>query len=217
MSSIGRDPMPEAAGFVLAGGRSSRMGADKALVMLRGQPLVAHALAILRKAGFEASLAGARSSLETFAPVIEDPEPDRGPLGGICAALASTPARLAVFLPVDLPFVPVSLVSYLVEHARITGAAATLTSLNGFAETFPVVIDRAALPVLRRELDSGRGGCIAAFRGVAASLNRPLSVLPVELLAQAGQVAHPAALPAFRWFLNLNAPGDLSRASDQVI
>jgi len=121
---------PDAAGFVLAGGRSSRMGQDKALVQLAGRPLVAHALAVLRNAGLEASLAGASSSLAAFAPVVEDYESGRGPLGGICSALASTAARRAVFLPVDLALLPVSLVDYLLYHAQITGRAVTLPSVN---------------------------------------------------------------------------------------
>ncbi|MGA2170607.1 MAG: NTP transferase domain-containing protein [Terracidiphilus sp.] len=99
MSEAARDAAPDAVGFVLAGGRSSRMGEDKALLRLGGQPLVAHALGILRKAGLAASVAGAGSALGALAPVVEHANPGLGPLGGICAALASTTARRAVFLP----------------------------------------------------------------------------------------------------------------------
>ena len=137
---------PDAAGFVLAGGQSSRMGQDKALLLFAGRPLVAHALSILTQAGLPASIAGARPSartaLESFAPVVEDPESGLGPLAGICAALASTSARYAVFLPVDLPLLPPALIGFLLHHARITGRAVTVPAVAGFNQTFPAVLDR---------------------------------------------------------------------------
>jgi molybdopterin-guanine dinucleotide biosynthesis protein A len=216
-------PGAAAAGFVLAGGRSSRMGADKALMPLAGRPLVVHALEILRQAGLTASIAGARSRLTAFAPVVEDEEPGRGPLGGICAALASATAQWAVFLPVDLPFLPASLLVSLLHFARIRGAAVAVPAVNGFAQTFPAVVRREALPALRGELAAGRGGCFSAFQTAAAALGQSVAVLPVELLVQCGQLVHPRGLPPCRWFLNLNTPEDIHRAenfcrhSDRVI
>ncbi len=125
----------DAAGFVLAGGRSSRMGRDKALVELGGRTLAAHAVDLLRSAGLSATIAGARSELAGVAPVIKDEAPDQGPLSGICSALASTDAELAVFIPVDLPLLPASLLEYLLRHAMTAGRAITLVSVNGFAQT----------------------------------------------------------------------------------
>ncbi len=202
----------DAAGFVLAGGQSSRMGADKALLELAGQPLVARALGVLREAGLPASIAGALSPLAAYAPVVHDAQPGLGPLAGVCAALASTSARHAVFLPLDLPLLPTSLLVFLLHHARITGAAVTLASVNGFAQTFPSVVDRAALPALQAALNQGRGGCFSAFKAAAGQLGRPFSVLPVEHLVQPGQIAHPDGLPPALWFLNLNTPEALQRA-----
>jgi len=208
------DADPGTTGFVLAGGLSSRMGADKALVRLGGRPLVSWALETLRTAGLAVSIAGARSPLAEFAPVVEDT--GQGPLSGVCAALQSCPAGLAVFLSVDLPLMPASLIEYLVQHARVTGAVVTVPAVNGFAQTFPAVVDRAALPMLQRALQAGRGGCFAAFQLAAERLGRGFSIVPVELVAQPGQVAHPAGLaPAF-WFLNVNGPGDLQRAETLV-
>jgi molybdopterin-guanine dinucleotide biosynthesis protein A len=43
-------------------------------------------------------------------------------------------------------------------------------------------------------------------------MGQPVSVLPAEVLAQAGQTAHPYALPPVWWFLNVNSPADLARA-----
>ncbi len=207
---------PDAVGFVLAGGRSSRMGADKPLVSFAGRPLVAIALEVLRQAGVAAYIAGARSPMADFAPVVEDAEPDRGPLGGICAALAWTSARRAVFLPVDLPLLPACLVRFLLDHARITGRAVTLASVNGFAQSFPAVLDRAALPALEDELKSGRGGCYSGFQAAADLLGQTMTVLPVELPVQSGHLAHPGALPPALWFVNVNSPADLRRAEAQL-
>jgi molybdopterin-guanine dinucleotide biosynthesis protein A len=205
-------PQPDAVGFVLAGGQSSRMGADKALVPFDGQPLVARALGILREAGLTAAISGPRSLLAAYAPVVEDSEPGCGPLGGVCAALASSSAPHAVFLPVDLPLMSASLVAFLLDHARITGAAVTVPSVNGFAQTFPAVVDRATLQMLETRRRSGDHGCFSAFEAAAAQLSLPFSVLPVELLVQSGHIAHPDSLPAALWFLNVNSPGDLARA-----
>jgi len=219
-STGARQLQPDAVGFVLAGGQSSRMGQDKALLLFAGQPLVAHALSILGQAGLSVSIAGARPSarayLEAFAPVVVDPEPGLGPLAGICAALASTSARYAVFLPVDVPLMPPALIAFLVHSSRITGRAVTVSALAGFDQTFPVVIDRAGPPALqaalKAELDARSGGCYSAFQAAAASLNQPIHSVAVELLAQSGQVTHPLGLPPVRWFLNLNTPGDVEQA-----
>jgi molybdopterin-guanine dinucleotide biosynthesis protein A len=204
---------PEAAGFVLAGGRSSRMGREKALVLLTGEPLVGHALHVLREAGLTASIAGGTVSLRAFAPVVEDSEPGLGPLGGICSALATTSAHWTVFLPLDLPLLPATLVIYLLDRARITGAVITVPSVNGYAQSFPAVVDRAALPQLRAELEAGRRGCFAAFQAAAESLGQRVTVLAVELAVQSGRIAHPKSLPAARWFLNVNAEEDLRLAT----
>lgn len=189
------------------------MGCDKALLPFAARPLIAHALSLLREAGLPASIAGAnpqaRALLASSAPVVDDPEPGLGPLAGICAALRSTSTQYAVFLPVDLPLLPASLLAYLLHHARVTGHAVTVPSIAGFSQTFPAVIDRAALGALEAALHAGTGGCFSAFQSAAACLDQPIGAVAVELLAQSGQVTHPLGLPPLRWFLNLNTPADL--------
>jgi molybdopterin-guanine dinucleotide biosynthesis protein A len=202
---------------VLAGGESSRMGRDKALLPFAGRTLIEHALNTLREAGLSPAIAGAsagaESTLAAYASLVPDPQRGLGPLAGICAALNAVSARHIVVLPVDLPLLPASLIAYLLHHAQITGYAVTAPSINGFKQTFPVVLDRAILPALETEQHSGRRGCFSAFQAASASFHQPLTGIAVELLAQSGRVAHPMGLPPARWFLNVNTPQDLARAT----
>jgi molybdopterin-guanine dinucleotide biosynthesis protein A len=98
------------------------------------------------------------------------------------------------------------------RHARVTGAAVTVPSVGGFAQSFPAVVDRAALPWFESTLKDGDGGCFSAFQAAAVQLGRPFSVLAVELMVQCGQIDHPDSLPAVLWFLNVNTPEERERA-----
>jgi molybdopterin-guanine dinucleotide biosynthesis protein A len=193
------------------------MGRDKALLPFTGRPLIEHALSILHEAGLSTSIAGARSPLiEEFAPVVEDAEPGLGPLAGVCAAIAATAAEFAVFLPVDLPLLPPSLIVYLLHHARITGQVITIPTINGFPQTFPAVLHRSVLAPLNAALSAGRRGCFSAFQAAAASFRQSIRRIDVEFLVQSGHVDHPSGLPPSRWFLNLNDMGNLAKAEAVV-
>jgi molybdopterin-guanine dinucleotide biosynthesis protein A len=188
------------------------MGRDKALAELEGRTLAAGAVNLLRSVGLAAVIAGARSGLEDIAPIVADEAPDLGPLSGICSALASRKAELGIFIPVDMPFLPASLLKYLLRHACITGSAVTLVSVNGFTQTFPVVLRREALSILQSELAAGRRGCFSAFHAASITLGEQVRPVPVELLVQAGHLTDSRGLAPFQWFLNVNTPPDLERA-----
>jgi molybdenum cofactor guanylyltransferase len=207
-------PRGEATGFVLAGGRSSRMGQDKALLDYAGQPLIVRALNILHEAGLERAIAGGGNSLATAGRIIEDAGSyqGKGPLSGICAGLEWTAAQHAVFLPVDMPLLPSSLIAYLVAYARSTESLITMAAVNGTPQPFPVVIEQRALPRLKERLKSGERGCLNSFEYAAKSLGGSISILQAELLVQSGQVSHSVPLPAAFWFINLNSPEDVKRA-----
>jgi molybdenum cofactor guanylyltransferase len=206
--------LPDAEGFVLAGGRSSRMGQEKALIQLEGKPLIWHALEILRAAGLESRIAGARSDFSQLGPVIPDAprQSGLGPLAGICSALSAATSRFAVFLPIDQPLIPAGLLEYLLHHAMVTASAITVVSVAAFTQTFPAVIDRAALPGLESSLHSGDHNTLRAFRSAAAGIERPFGALQLELLVQSGQVRDPRGMHPVQWFLNINSPSDLKGA-----
>ncbi len=85
---MGDVPVPsEIGGYVLAGGRSSRMGRDKALLELAGKPLVRHAVKKLRRVCMDVRVLSDNPELAAYAPIVPDIHRDCGPMGGIEAAL----------------------------------------------------------------------------------------------------------------------------------
>lgn len=108
--------MSDIAGVVLAGGRSSRMGRDKAGVTLGGKSLLDHVLSRLSPQTTRIAI-NADAAEGHGLPVISDRIPGKaGPMAGIHAAMvyaAGLPATHVVTVSVDSPFFPVDLVSRL--------------------------------------------------------------------------------------------------------
>lgn len=188
--------------FVLAGGQSTRMGRDKALLEWAGKPLVAHALEKLRAIGYAPRIVGTRPDLAAFAPVIPDAYPHAGPLGGIASSLAVTDSEQNLFLPVDLPVLPLTFLLWLVRRAETTQALATVPRLQGLPQPLCAVYSRALLPHLQAALAEGDAKVMRAVEraGVIDSFD-------VESIAAAESWFSP-----HRWFDNLNTPADFQRA-----
>jgi molybdopterin-guanine dinucleotide biosynthesis protein A len=132
-------------GVILAGGMSSRMGANKALVRLGGLPLVEHAARRLRPqvSALAISANDPLPALPGFAcPVFPDLEGVRsGPLGGILAALAN--ARLhqpsashVATVPTDSPFFPADLVDRLAAAVDRADRIVVACSSSGLHPVF---------------------------------------------------------------------------------
>lgn len=108
-------------GVVLAGGRSRRMGTDKALISVGGEALVTRVAGALDEvcehvmvvAGDAAALAGV--PLPEGCPVIADREPFLGPLGGLETALEATETDWVFAAGVDMPFLEPAVVRLLWE------------------------------------------------------------------------------------------------------
>jgi len=143
----------EAEGFVLAGGRSSRMGRDKALLELGGRSMLKIALDKLRALplAIPPRVAGARSD----AGAIADLHLGCGPLGGIEAALAASSRSLNVFLPIDMPLLPAKFMVWMLRRAQITGAMLTLPRINARPQPLCAVYHRELLGPITRSLLAG--------------------------------------------------------------
>jgi molybdopterin-guanine dinucleotide biosynthesis protein A len=148
----------DTAGVVLAGGRSSRMGHDKASLLIAGEPLLQRVVGRVRQALAEVLVVGPQE-LKRLVPgvrVIPDVEVARGPLGGLVTALQTVDTSWIFVVGCDMPFVEPALVSAMVAQAAAHGEcdALVLRSERG-AEPLHAVYSCACLPRAVAQLASG--------------------------------------------------------------
>ena len=190
------------AAFILAGGKSSRMGSDKAFVKLDNRTLLAHAMDLARSVTPEVCIVGDAAKFAAFGPVVEDMFRGCGPLGGIHAALRASQTELNLVLAVDVPFVSLAFVQYLVTRARNSGSAlATVPRAAGGWQPLCAVYRREFADSAEDALRSGTYKIDALFNVVQ------VQAIEEEELAEAGFSP--------RLFRNLNTPDDLQAARER--
>ncbi|MCD2325368.1 molybdenum cofactor guanylyltransferase [Sphingomonas sp. IC-56] len=106
-------------GVVLAGGKSSRFGSDKALAMLGGRRLMDHALDNLRRHTDEVAVAG--RTLDGVISIPDQPTAGLGPLGGLCGALDYAAAQgfdRVLTCSVDCPDLPAEILKHAPSYLK---------------------------------------------------------------------------------------------------
>jgi molybdenum cofactor guanylyltransferase len=191
-------PAPDLTAFVLAGGKSTRMGMDKAFVTLHGQTLLARAVQLCRAVVSEVRIVGDSTKFAPFAPVIEDLFPGCGPLGGIHAALRASENELNLIVAVDLPFLSPALLQFLIARARDSVAVVTIPRAAGRWQPLCAVYRRSFGDSAEAALRAGLYKIDSLF---AMTLTR---VIEEEELRAAGF--------ALEVFQNLNTPQELAQA-----
>ncbi|HME34108.1 MAG TPA: molybdenum cofactor guanylyltransferase [Candidatus Sulfotelmatobacter sp.] len=150
--------------FILAGGKSTRMGADKAFVTLDGRTLLARALDLARSVTTDVLIVGDAAKFASFAPVVEDVFRECGPLGGIHAALRASPTELNLILAVDVPLLSSALLKYLIERARqAASATVTVAQAGGGWQPLCAVYRREFADAAEQALRAGRYRIDALF------------------------------------------------------
>jgi molybdenum cofactor guanylyltransferase len=105
-------------GFVLAGGKSSRMGSEKHALEIDGESFLTRTVNVLKPACETVKIVlNQTQTLETSLPIIRDIYTERGALGGIHAALKNCETKFAVILAVDLPRVTTTAIDNLAAFA----------------------------------------------------------------------------------------------------
>ena len=204
---------------MLAGGHSTRMGQDKALLQAAGRSLLDLALEKLRAVPLAAPprIAGTRSELSSHAPVIADLHPGCGPLSGIEAALAASRQPLNVFLPVDTPLLPAQFLVWMVRRAEITGALVTIPRINGWPQPLCAVYHRQLLAPITAALIAGDYKVMPVVTAIAQR-SQSIDVFDVEVVASADpEVLAFSPLPPYRWFHNCNTPEDVAGIGNALV
>jgi molybdopterin-guanine dinucleotide biosynthesis protein A len=184
--------------FVLAGGKSSRMGSDKAFVRLGEETLLSHAMKVASAVAREVRIVGDAKKFAAFGQVVEDVYRDRGPLGGIHAALSSSATDLNLMLAVDLPSVASNLLVYLLLRARKSAAMVTVPRTGGGLQPLCGAYRRGFAEVAEQSLRDGKNKIDSLFERIETC------VIEEDELVRAGF--------SIEMFRNLNTPEELEQA-----
>lgn len=192
--------MIEVEGFILAGGASSRMGADKAGLALGGETLVARVSRALAAVASRTSVVSSREGHDVFnLPVVHDIHAGAGALGGLHAALNACRAPWALVVSCDLPFVTPELFARLASFAVDARDAVAPVQRDGRPQPLCALYSpRTCLAVAERLLDEGELRPRALLRQVHTRWVSP------DELSDLTRAEH--------FFTNVNTPAEYERA-----
>jgi len=191
-------------GFVLAGGKSTRMGRDKATAVLapRGQTLLETALAAVRAVAQEVFIVGSPELYGGYGRALADIVPGCGPLGGIHTALSHTKTEFNLIIGVDTPFLSAKLLAYLAERALGPRTMVTAPVIKAYPQPLCAVYARDFLSIAAAALKAGNYKIV------------PLFPTGHTLLVEEAELAKFAFTAEM--FDNLNTQEDLERARRRV-
>jgi molybdenum cofactor guanylyltransferase len=187
------------AGFILAGGESSRMGRDKALLELRGEPLIVRTARLVESVvGVPAVIGDAAAYRALGLRTIADDWPGAGPLGGIATALRASNAPWSLVVACDMPYLTKPWLEYLAARAVASQADAVVAMNEGGAEPLCAAYSKRAEQPLRALLDGG-----------TRKVHESLRSLRVDTIERAEWKAFDSEGLLFK---NMNSPADYEEA-----
>jgi len=196
-------PTGQIAGFVLAGGASSRMGRAKALLEIGGVPLLVRTVRLVESVAGPATVIGRPGAYESIGlRAIDDDVPGAGPLGAIATALRASSAPWNLVVACDLPYLTREWLEYVAKRALASSADAVLP-INA----------RGAEPLCAAYHKRGEAAIRAALARGVRKVTDGLRDLRVETI-------EPAEWKAFDsdglLFKNMNSPEDYEEAKARL-
>ncbi|HKJ42647.1 MAG TPA: molybdenum cofactor guanylyltransferase [Sunxiuqinia sp.] len=179
-------------GIILAGGKSSRMGQDKALLNFQGKRLIEYAIDQLKPLCSELLISVNQPGYEQIGlELIPDQYKNCGPVGGLHAALSASKTNWNLVVSCDTPFLNQQLFKLLLENRE--GVQAVIPKRDKGLEPLAALYHRNMSVFFEQKLKAGD-----------YKLHRILKEADVKFLDVLELIAQFPKL-----FLNLNSPGDL--------
>ena len=148
-------PIPDATAVVLAGGKSSRMGRPKSLLLFDGKPLIVHLARALERMFAETVIVAAPEQELPPLPAIlvRDEVPYQGPVGGIYYGLRAASGKFCFVTSCDVAFLNPSLISHLLS--QISDYDVVVPHWQERFQPLHAVYRTSVLPLLKEQLDRG--------------------------------------------------------------
>jgi molybdenum cofactor guanylyltransferase len=146
-------PIPDATAVVLAGGKSSRMGRPKSLLLFDGEPLIVHIARALERLFAETVIVAAPEQELPPVPAIlaRDEVPYQGPVGGIYYGLKAASGKFCFVTSCDVAFLNASLISHLIS--LISDYDVVVPHWQNRFQPLQAVYCTSVLPLLKEQLD----------------------------------------------------------------
>jgi len=141
--------------IILAGGKSSRMGEDKGLMLLNGEPMVQKIFNVVKEITDTILIISNNKEYEQFGyQVFEDEIKDKGPIAGIYTGLLHTSTPKNLLLSCDVPFVQVELLKELIKLSD--NFDITIPQKDNKTHQLIGVIDKSCLTSLKNNIDNNQ-------------------------------------------------------------
>lgn len=141
-------------GYILAGGKSTRMGMDKGLMLLNDQPIIQHVIDQLQRVVNTVIIVSNNVEYKKFGcEVVEDVLKDVGPAGGIYSALHHSTDKKNFVVSCDMPFITADAIRFMIDHADTSEI--TLPLHNENLEPLFGVYSKQCLPKWKLLIEKG--------------------------------------------------------------
>jgi molybdopterin-guanine dinucleotide biosynthesis protein A len=189
-------------GVILAGGKSNRMGQNKALMSLGGKRLVDRVVEVMRSVFDDLLMVTNTPGVyaDLGLPMVRDVWPEKGSLGGVYSAIYHVATPYCLVVACDMPFLQTAVLRYLIT--QINDHDVVVPDVLGELQTLHAIYSKACLQPIERRLEANRLRIVGFFPDVRVRTVTASELEPYD--------------PALLAFQNLNTPEEFQAAEQRL-